>query len=392
MSRSLTYVTIPVLAMLVGGTIQVVRPLPPIQVRATPHQVVLPGKLSVAFPAEGQFAVGEESLGVAAETPNQQPVAIASLTKMMTAYLLLKAHPLKVGEDGPITTITPADVQVYQSDKANGDSVARVSAGDKLTERQLLEALLLPSADNIATLIANQVASSEANFVQKMNQAAHSLGMTQTTYTDAAGVDATTVSTAHDQILMAQAAMQDRTFREVVRMPQANLPTAGRVFNVDFMVGKQGMSGVKTGSTRAAGSCFVGSYPVTINGTPRLLLGAILGQPSLRVALTTDTTLLHAVAPQFKDYPVDTPADGFARLTTPWNPDVRLKLATPLSVFGYPGMPVKLTAKLTQEKLPINAGDEVAHLSVASGDSSKTLKLVSEQSIQAPGMLWRLHR
>ena len=243
MSRKRTFV-IPALVLVIGGLVQVGRPLPPVQIRLASNQLTLPGAFSVNFPDRGQVAIGEESLGPVAETPNEQPVAIASLTKMMTAYLLLQAQPLSVGDDGPVTTLTEADVATYQQDVANHYSVAKVSAGERLTERQLLEALLLPSADNIAALIANQVAGSEAAFVQKMNQTAHALGMSQTTYADAAGVNPSTVSTAHDQILIAQAVMKNRIFREIVRMPQADLPVAGRVYNVDFMVGKQGISGI----------------------------------------------------------------------------------------------------------------------------------------------------
>jgi len=392
MSRTLTYVTIPVIALFIGGAVQVFRPLPPVQAQTTTSQVILPGALSMAFPTRGQAAIGEESLGVVAETPNQQPAAIASLTKMMTAYLLLQAQPLKVGEDGPVTTITAADVAEYEKDKASGYSVAKVGVGEKLTERQLLQALLLPSADNIATLIARQVSGSEEKFIAKMNETAHALGMTQTTYADVSGVNPATVSTAHDQILLAQAVIKDRTIRDIVAMPQADLPTAGRVFNVNFMVGKQGISGIKTGSTLAAGSCFVGSYPVMINGTQRTVLCALLGQQSLRVAITTNAALMHAAAPQFKDYPLPAPANGIAQLTTPWKQEATLTPAQPLQVFGFPGMTVNLAAKVTQANLPIKQGQEVAALTITTGHASKSFALTSAQAIEQPNFLWRLHR
>ncbi|MBU6428208.1 MAG: D-alanyl-D-alanine carboxypeptidase, partial [Cyanobacteria bacterium REEB65] len=319
MARTQNFLAIPLVALLAGGTIQFFRPLPPIQLQPPPSQLKLPGSFAVSFPAQGQAALGEESLGVIAQTPAEQPVAIASLTKMMTAYLLLQAHPLKTGEDGPMITITAADVLEYQADRASGDSVVRVRAGEQLTERQLLEGLLLPSGDNIATLIARQVAGSEANFVKQMNQAAHQLGMTQTSYADAAGVNPATTSTARDQVLIAQAAMQNPAFREIVRMPQADLPVARRVFNVDFMVGKQGMTGIKTGSTLAAGSCFVGSYPIVVGNSPRILIGAVLGQQSLQIAVTQTTNLLHSVAPQFNVYPIAEPSNGFASISAPWH-------------------------------------------------------------------------
>jgi D-alanyl-D-alanine carboxypeptidase (penicillin-binding protein 5/6) len=392
MQRTLALILIPAVALILGAGIQVGRALPPVQLSVSQSPIKLPGAFKVTFPSRGQAAVGEESLGLAAETPNQEPVAIASLTKMMTAYLLLQAQPLKTGEDGPITTLSAADVKEYEDDKAKGDSVAKVSVGEKLSERQLLEALLLPSADNIATLIANQVAGNETEFVKKMNKAAQTLGMTRTSYTDVAGVNPATASTASDQLKMAQEAMQNRIFRDIVSMPQANLPVAGVVYNVNFMVGKQGMSGVKTGSTLAAGSCFVGSYPIKVNGTSRILLGVVLGQQSLHDALNFDATMLHAVAPQFRNYPLATPEEGFAQITAAWAQQSKLELGKPLHVFGYPGMPVKLAGKLTQANLPIGAGQAVATLTLTTGSIVKTEALQSAQAMQEPGMFWRLHR
>ncbi|MDB5101645.1 MAG: peptidase [Cyanobacteria bacterium RYN_339] len=388
MKKTLAIVALP-LALVLGGAIQLGRPVPTVELGGAPGAVTLPGKFTVTFPTQGQAAVGEQSLGLVAATPNQEAVPIASLAKMMTAYLLLKAQPLEVGQDGPTTTITAADVLEYEHDRAAGYSVAKVAAGEKLTERQLLEALLLPSADNVATLIARQVGGTEAGFVKKMNEAAHALGMDHTTYTDASGVNAATASTASDQLRIAQVVMRDRTMREVVRMPQAALPVAGVVYNVNFMVGKEGLSGVKTGSTLAAGSCFVGSFPVTVDGKPRLLLGAVLGQKSLREALSYEGTMLHAVAPQFKVYPLPAPQ---AHLSTPWQAPVALKPAAPLKVFGFPGMSVNVATQLTHATLPIAAGQTVGTLAITAGEATEAIELRATGAIQAPSLMWRLGR
>ena len=75
-------------------------------------------------------------IGVMASTPNETPVPIASVTKLMTAYLVLKHYPLQVGQSGPALTMTPTDQMIYQTDYSSGDSVMEVQAGEKLTERQ----------------------------------------------------------------------------------------------------------------------------------------------------------------------------------------------------------------------------------------------------------------
>lgn len=377
------------LAIALGGAIQLGRPVPAAAITVAPGELKLPGQFRWQPPRQGQAAIGEQGLGLIAATPNQEPQPIASLAKVMTAYLLLQARPLRVGQDGPVTTITAKDVAQYEHDVKLGYSVAKVRAGDKLTQRQLLEALMLPSADNVATLLAQQLAGSEEAFVRQMNAAAKALGMTQTHYADASGVSAETVSTAADQLKLAQVAMADRTFREVVAMPQTTLPTAGTVYNVNFMVGKQGVSGVKTGSTLAAGSCFVGSYPVTIGGKPRLVLAAVLGQVSLREAITYDVAQLHAAAPQLKEYALTAVDRGAAKLEAPWTGPVALAPAKPVKVFGYPGMPVRLSAG-EPAALPIPLGRPVAELTIGTGDARQAVALHAGRAIAAPGMWWRL--
>src|SRR4029078_2844624 len=80
-----------------------------------------------------------------------------------------------------------------------------VKAGDRLTEKQGLSAGLLPSAHNIARLLARWDAGSVEAFVKKMNATAKELGMTNTTYTDPSGLKETTVSTAEDQVKLGRA-------------------------------------------------------------------------------------------------------------------------------------------------------------------------------------------
>jgi D-alanyl-D-alanine carboxypeptidase (penicillin-binding protein 5/6) len=100
-----------------------------------------------------------------------RPVPIASLAKIMTAYVVLRDRPLIAGGQGPAIAVQPADVAAYARDSMQGQSVVRVVAGEKLTERQALEAMLIPSGNNIADLLARWDAGSQAAFAAKMNAA-----------------------------------------------------------------------------------------------------------------------------------------------------------------------------------------------------------------------------
>ncbi len=99
-----------------------------------------------------------------------------------------------------------------------------VVAGETITERQALEALLLPSADNMAWILARWDAGSQAAFVARMNDTARRLGMTGTSYTDPSGLDPSTTSTAADQVRLGLAAMRVPALAAIAAMPTALVP------------------------------------------------------------------------------------------------------------------------------------------------------------------------
>jgi serine-type D-Ala-D-Ala carboxypeptidase (penicillin-binding protein 5/6) len=155
---------------------------------------------STVWPAHGQAAFVRTGQSQVQAGPNQHPAAIASVAKVMTAYLVLREHPLRLGQDGPTITLTDADVADTDRRRRQRESVVSIAAGEQLTELQAVQALLLPSANNIAAVLARWDAGSADRFVARMNAAARSLGMRHTRYTDPSGYDDATVSTAADQV------------------------------------------------------------------------------------------------------------------------------------------------------------------------------------------------
>ena len=242
----------------------------PVAVQAPPDSV---------WPANGQAAfvqTGESGLHAG---PNQHPAPIASVAKVMTAYLVLRDHPLRPGQEGPTITLTDADVADTDRRRRQEESVVSIAAGERLTERQALQALLLPSANNIAAVLARWDAGSTGRFVARMNAAARLLGMSHTRYTDPSGYDDATVSTAADQVRLVDRAMRLPVFANIVATPSASLPVAGTVHNTNALLGRNGFVGVKTGSTGAAGGCFAFRVVRWIDGERTTNTGVVLGQP-----------------------------------------------------------------------------------------------------------------
>ncbi len=269
----------------------------------------------VGWPQQGQaaFVLGN---GRPAASPHEQPVPIASLAKVMTAYLTLKRYPLSGAQDGFTITVTAAQAQAEAKDARQGQSVVAVRAGERLTERQLLEALLIPSGNNIAQMLAAQVAGSQTRFIAEMNAEARALGMDHTIYTDPSGFDPSTVSTAADQLRVFQRTMRFPVFRQIVSMASVTLPVAGTLTNYNPLIA-EGYAG-KTGSDSAAEGCLAFFTHVTLGGRRQTAVGVVMGQgegsdtPALLAAAgETAEQLVDSVAPTIR-VPT-TAASGAAR-------------------------------------------------------------------------------
>jgi serine-type D-Ala-D-Ala carboxypeptidase (penicillin-binding protein 5/6) len=258
-----------------------------------------------AWPEQGQAAIviGD---GDPAASPDQEPAPIASLAKVMTAYLTLQRHPLSGTQEGFTITVTEAEADAVAEEADQGQSVVAVEAGEVLTERQLLEALLVPSGNDIARILATRLAGSEARFVAEMNVTARTLGMDDTTYTDPSGFDPGTVSTAADQLRVFRQAMRSPAFRRIVSTADVTLPVVGTVTNFNPLLAA-GYAG-KTGSDSAAGGCLAFFTEVTTGGRRRTAVGVVMGQGE-----GSDTGTLLGAAGEAAEQLVDSRAGGTGR-------------------------------------------------------------------------------
>lgn len=246
---------------------------------------------------QGAYVLGN---GRPAVSPDEQPVPIASLAKVMTAYLVLKHYPLHGANSGRRFVVDQRDVLETQTMRREDQSIVDVRAGEQLTERDALMAMLLPSANNIALLVGRQVDGSVVSFVAEMNATARALGMAHTTYTDPSGYDAGTVSTALDQLRLAQVVADDKTLADMMATASYWLPFAGGVTNTNTLLGQDGFVGMKTGSDDAAGGCFMFRSERHMKSGNVTLIGVVLGQQGhnlITAGLSAAKQLVDRLAP-----------------------------------------------------------------------------------------------
>ncbi len=236
----------------------------------------LPPATPIAWPQIGSAALVIPALGVQTSYHNAV-VPIASLTKMMTAYVVLQKLPLNPGQTGPCLTVNAGDVADYVTMVEDGESSAKVAVGETLCENTLLAGLLVHSAGNFATMLANLTWGSTKVFVDHMNQEAQVLALSGTHYSDVAGIDPTSVSTALDQGLLAARLMQSALVRSIVDLPSVTLPVAGTIGSFTPFVGLNNVVGVKSGRTDAAGGCDVMAMTFELGGQTQLAYAVVLG-------------------------------------------------------------------------------------------------------------------
>jgi D-alanyl-D-alanine carboxypeptidase (penicillin-binding protein 5/6) len=376
-----------------------VRSLPGAAVAAVPRAKVFPGRPSaLAWPAQGQAAVAIEGVGRLGARGLQTPTPTASLAKVMTAYVVLHDHPLAPGASGPRIRVSARDAATYRADRATGQSVAAVRAGERLSERQALEALLLPSGNNIAALLANWDAGSQAAFLAKMNAQARALGLAHTRYVDASGLSPGTVSTASDQVRLGLAALRMLAFRRIVAMPQVTLPVAGRQYNVNALLGRHGIVGVKTGSTSRAGGCFLFAAHTLVRGYRATVVGAVLHQLATRrqpsiieQAFHTSAALLGSVTKALTRFAVIHRGQTLATVRVPWASPAALQASRSIALLGWPGLPINTRiVRAPRLALPLRAGQAVAAAVVTVGDQHARVPLIAAQPLPQASFGWRL--
>jgi D-alanyl-D-alanine carboxypeptidase (penicillin-binding protein 5/6) len=308
--------------------------------------------------------------------------------------VVLADHPLVPAEDGPSVTVEASDVAAYAADLSTDQSNVAIAAGEVLTERQLLEGLLVHSGNDYADILARFDAGSAAAFVTKMNQRAASMGLHSTTYADASGFDPKTVSTASDQLVVAAAAMANATVAGMVAMPSVTLPVAGSVASYTPLVGTQGVIGVKSGRTTEAGGCDVLAIERDVGGEQVLVLSAVLGQVTAadRLAAAGEGALALAHQASGAIVPVVVAAASRPVATLGWpSSSVGLESRSEVLVPSWPGHRVLVSVVLPHTiTSSVPAGAASAILRARVGAVRRSEALVTTAPLPEPSLLDRL--
>ncbi len=388
-----------ILLAIIFAVVQTLRPLPTPELTLTADDsYTFDGKAAtLPWPSEGQGWMDVNGIGTMGNFGEQTPVAIGSVAKAMTAYIVLKDHPLKVGEDGPKITIDATAEKEGGYYKDNESTLNTVKEGDTLTLKQALSAVMIPSANNIARLLARWDAGTEAAFIKKMNDTAKELGMKNTTYTDASGLKETTVSSAEDQVKLGHELVRIPALMDITKQPYWYDPSGQKWRNYNDLVPYNGAIGIKTGTTTAAGGNLLFAGTKEVGGETVTVVGAILGQhtaPIIDTVNNVSETALIAAGEALLSSKILKKGDVVGYVDDGLGGHTPVVLSKDVTAVGWAGLKVELSFAAADD-LPhsAKAGTSVGTLTVGDGSGSAVeVPVQLQKDLVEPGFDKKLTR
>ncbi len=357
--------------------------------RRAARWLVVAGAASLMFVAGAAFAAEEPPAPNAAAAlvaegvdgellwrrAARKPLPIASITKIMTALVVLDRTKLT---DTVVVSERAAQI---------GEATAGLRPGERLTVEQLLTAMLVTSANDAANALADHVGrrGGVKRFVTLMNRKAEAIGMRDTQFVRPDGLDVEGhVSSASDVMILARRAMQNQDFRRIVQLQEGALP-GGRGFETtnDLLRSYAGATGVKTGHTSDAGW----SQAASARREGVQLYAVILGGPSRERRNSDLAALLDWGFQQFGRVDVVHGGAVYARSKIPFDDDRRLDLVADRSVSRIVQWDEALVERVVAPamvSLPVVAGQELGSVQVMDGDEVIAERpLIATESISA---------
>lgn len=357
------------------------------------------GKLAVPWPAKGQAAIKVVGSGDVGTFGPQKPVPTASVAKIMTAYVILRDHPLKKDEEGPQIEVDAK--AVTEGGSRHESRIEGLKAGQKFSQQNMIKMLMIPSGNNIARLLArwDTKSDNEAAFVKKMNAAAKDLGMKNTTYTDPSGLDPKTVSTAVDQLKLAEAVMKFDAFRPIVATPNTDIPGLPKRINSNIdnlLLAGLSIKGIKTGSSTAAGGTLSWAAYKTVDGKDQLILGTMMdqhfkgldpdGSNSLTLVKNNSQKVIEAVRNALTSATAVKKGQVVGYVDDGLNGRTPVVATKDLKAVGVPGQKLTLSVGDGGKTVPhtAKAGTEVGVLTVGNSESSQKVPVALQKDLVEP--------
>ena len=341
---------------------------------------------AITWPTSGSAAVAVSGIDTVAS--GSAPAEIASITKVASTMMVLDELPLKPGEQGPAYAFDWSDSREYWSYRWSNQSALDVPVDGTLSEYQMLQGVLLGSANNYIDRMSDELWGSDAGFAEASEAWLAENGINGVSLVTPSGFDSRNVATPAGLIELGEVAMRNPVFAEIVGTRTAQIPGAGEVTNSNGMLDDPGVIGIKTGTL--SGWNLLSAKDVEVDGTTVRLFAAVLGQDSDDNRLSATRSLFSQVEEQLAAQETTVAAGTVVgTVRTEWGAKANLVTDADAKVVLWNG--ASATSESTLELgEDTSSGAKAGSLTLA-GPVNQTKTTVSlDAEVPAPSVWWRL--
>lgn len=350
----------------------------------------LPADRAAAIAVSGGGAdVGAD--GLHAVSGNDEPRPIASISKLITALVVLDAHPLQSADDpGPTLTFDKAAHDLYDQYYVLDATIEPMPTGSSMSLRDALITMLLPSASNYADAVSRWAFGSRSAYLSATRAWLSAHQLNGTTIVEPTGVDSRNASTPSDLLAIGQLAAANPALARITSMTSATVPGVGTVSNTNDLLGHNGITGLKTGNNGPGTFALLYSASVNIGlSEPVKIVGVSLDGQSREQVDADVSRALGSLAAGVHVISVAKGGTPVGVVTSPWGGSAQLVLAHDKSLMTWSDTPITATVSVTTP--PTGAdGQEVGVATWASGGRSAVAAVAVRGTIDPPSGWWRL--
>ncbi|WP_323986097.1 D-alanyl-D-alanine carboxypeptidase family protein [Microbacterium plantarum] len=364
-----------------------------------PRAPAPPAAVDLGLTADGAAALsvagaepylGPEAAGVWMVQGGDDPRPIASITKLVTALVVLDAYPITDGDRGPTLTFDRDDHALYDAYFVRDATIAPMPIGSSLSLRDALSTMLIPSASNYAEAIAVWAFGSVSGFRAAADRWLTANGLERTSIVEPSGLDPRNTSSPSDLIALGRIAAADPTVAAIAATPSLTLPGPGAMANTNRLLGQSGITGLKTGTLEESGASLL--YTATVDvGLPEPLsvVGVALGGSSQRGVGASVLGILQRVSDGFHVTSVAQPRQQIGTYTTAWGSSARVVLGEGASLRTWSDTPIVVDGDVREPRLWTD-GEVLGEITWSAGPESVTVPVVLDGEIEPPSEWWRL--
>ena len=384
--------TLAVFILVIGGGVPlaILAPVPRASAEVVPQLVRDTAAAQPVFPSFGSSAIGAVGMpGVLARSGSQGRRPIASITKVITALVVLERRPLQPGEQGPTITFSDQDVRILSDVLARQGSWQQVQSGWRTTERAAIETMLIPSANNYAETLAIWAYGSVPQYLVAARAFLKAHDLDDTVLVDSNGLSDGDRSTPEDLVDLGRLALADPVIAAIVKQESATEPNIGEIDNTNQLLGTHGVDGIKTGTTQDAGACLLFSAKVEVGTRTVQLVGVILGAGTHPQLDARVPALLTSVRKGLHDLRLATKDSAFATYRLKWGGVAKAVPATDARMLVWGRTEVRRSAEVAQISGG-RKGERVGTVTYRVGSQTLSVPLVLDRDVLAAPIWWRL--